>query len=79
MKTLTTIETLRLQRQGALIEMQSSSKDLRKISEFKFWCKELRKIDEQIKSIKLNEMPFYQKLLKKVWLLLIFFFVLVIS
>jgi hypothetical protein len=54
MKTLTTIETLRLQRQGALIEMQSSSKDLRKISEFKFWCKELRKIDEQIKSIKLN-------------------------
>jgi len=54
MKTLTTIETLRLQRQGALIEMQSSSKDLRKISEFKFWCKELRKIDEQIKSIKVN-------------------------
>jgi len=54
MKTLTTIETLKLKRQAAVIEMQDSAKDLRRISEFKFWCKEVRKIDEQIKSIKLN-------------------------
>ena len=54
MKTLTTIETLKLKRQGLVIEMQNSAKDLRKISEFKFWCKEVRKIDERIKSIKLN-------------------------
>jgi len=51
MKTLTTIETLKLKRQGLVIEMQNSAKDLRKISEFRFWCKEVRKIDEQIKSI----------------------------
>ena len=54
MKTLTTIETLKLKRQGLVIEMQDSAKDLRKISEFKFWCKEVRQIDEQIKLIKLN-------------------------
>jgi hypothetical protein len=54
METLTTIEALKLKRQGLVIEMQNSAKDLRKISEFRFWCKEVRKIDEQIKSIKVN-------------------------
>ena len=49
MKTLTTIEALKLKRQGLVIEMQNSAKDLRQVSEFRFWCKEVRKIDEQIK------------------------------
>jgi hypothetical protein len=52
MTTLTTIEVLRMKRQAVVIEMNNALKCVTLREQFKISCKELIKIDEQIKAIK---------------------------
>ena len=54
MKTIETIELLRIKREAAKNKMNDALKSTATEKEFDFWCKELQRIDEQIKSIKLN-------------------------